>query len=173
MNGMQTLIGKILPGVGEMMNIHPLLVHFPIAMLSAFTIMELLGFILKKEELRIAATWMLYIGALGAAGAVMAGLWASSTVPHSKEIHAIILRHRNFGLTVLGLSLFLAAWRLKVEARFALVGQIVHLIAAVVMTISLIFGADLGGLMVYKYGVSVKAAFQAGSHEGGNREHEH
>jgi len=92
---MTELISKVLPGIGEMVNIHPMLVHFPIALLNAFVIMELLAYLLKKEELRIAATWMLYLGTVGALGAVGAGFAAAGSVPHDSEIHAIMIRHRN------------------------------------------------------------------------------
>lgn len=66
-------IYMIMPGLAEMMNIHPLLVHFPIALLNAFVLMELLGLLLKKDEMRMAASWMLYLGTAGAAAAVTAG----------------------------------------------------------------------------------------------------
>ncbi len=149
---------KVFPGVSQMENIHPIIVHFPIALLNAFLIMELLGFVLKKEDLRIAATWMLYLGTLGAVAAVSAGLWAASTVPHTEEEHLIILKHRNFGVAVLTMGVILSAWRIRVNRKFSIRGQVLYLVIALIMITSIAFGADLGGLMVYKYGVAVKAA---------------
>ena len=155
------LISKILPGIGEMANIHPMLVHFPIALLNAFVLMELLAYLLKKEELRVAATWMLYLGTLGAAGAVAAGFVAAGSVPHDSEIHAIMIRHRNFGATVLCLSLILSIFRFISIDKTRTVQLFIGIITVVTMT----FGADLGGLMVYKYGVAVQAAPQPEGHE--------
>ncbi|MFQ5587167.1 MAG: DUF2231 domain-containing protein [Thermodesulfobacteriota bacterium] len=152
------LLAKIFPGIAGMTNIHPMVVHFPIALLNAFLIMELLGFLLKRENLRTAATWMLYLGTLGAVGAVSAGLWAATTVSHTHEVHDIMVRHRNIALIVLTLGIVLSVWRLHARGRFSLRGQLLHLLLAFVMVTIMAFGADLGGLMVYKYGVAVKAA---------------
>lgn len=49
---MTDLLAKVFPGIAAMANIHPMTVHFPIALLNAFFLMELLGFLLKKEKLR-------------------------------------------------------------------------------------------------------------------------
>jgi hypothetical protein len=37
------IFASILPGISQMQNIHPLLVHFPIAFLSAFFVLDLAG----------------------------------------------------------------------------------------------------------------------------------
>lgn len=64
-----------------MANIHPMLVHFPIAFLNGFFLMEVIGFISKREEFRAAARWMLYLGTLGALVAVAAGLRGFVNLP--------------------------------------------------------------------------------------------
>ncbi len=154
---MPDLFMKVFPGVSQMENVHPLLVHFPIALLNAFFIIELLGFVLQKEELRTAATWMLYLGALGAVAAVSAGLWAASTVSHTEEEHIIMAKHRDFGLAVLALAVILSIWRIRVKSAFPFKWQVLHLVLALITITIMAFGADLGGLMVYKYGVAVRA----------------
>ena len=158
---MWDLIGKVLPGISEMMNIHPMLVHFPIALLNGFLLMELLAFILKKEELKNAATWMLYLGTLGAGATVAAGFSAASSVAHNEEIHAIMTRHMYFGITVFLLSLALSVWRLTGIKK----GAPAQLVMGFFMVTIMAFGADLGGLMVYKYGVAVKAVPQSEPHD--------
>jgi len=174
---MQDLLMKVFPGVAQMENIHPLIVHFPIAFLNGFFIMELLGFILKKEDLRTAATWMLYLGALGAIAAVSAGLWAAYTVPHTDKEHEIMADHRNLMLTVLGLAIVLSIWRFRVKGVFSFKWQVLHLVLALVTLGVMASGADHGGLMVYKYGVAVKAVPVKGHHHhgifGGEEEEHH
>ncbi len=153
---MTELVGKILPGIGEMANIHPLLVHFPIAFLNGFLLLELLGLLLKKDALTDAAAWMLYLGTAGAAAAVGTGLWAATTVRHSEETHAIMERHEYLGITVLVLALLLTIWRIYVHGRFSFKARALHLFISFIMVATMTFGADLGGIMVYKYGVAVQ-----------------
>lgn len=167
------IVSKVLPGVSAMENIHPLFVHFPIALLTSFFVLELLGSLLKKEDLRVAATWLLYLGTMGAMGAVAAGLWAYATVPHGEEVHSVMQRHMHMGLTVLSLGIILSLWRLITSARFSKVGQVSHLLFALIMVNAMTFGADLGGLMVYKYGVGVKAVPQPAAHEHDGMGHHH
>lgn len=154
---MPDLLMNVFPGISQMENIHPLIVHFPIALLNAFFIMELLGFVLKKEEMRVAATWMLYLGAIGAFATVSAGLWAAHTVSHTEEEHAIMADHRNLGLAVLALAVILSVWRIRVKSAFSFKWQVLHLVLALITITVMAFGADRGGLMVYKYGVAVRA----------------
>jgi len=155
MNG---LIGAVLPGFSQMPNIHPMVVHFPIALLGAFVAMELLGLLTGSDGVRAAGSWMLYLGALGAAVAVIAGLHAAGTVAHTDAVHAIIERHEGFGISVLVLASGLSLWRLAVRARFSARARAAHIAVAVVMVALMALGADLGGLMVYGHGVGVKAA---------------
>lgn len=162
---MKDIIFSIMPGLAEMANIHPMVVHFPIALLNAFVLMELLGLLMKKEELRVAATWMLYLGTAGAVVTVLAGFQAASTVPHDEVIHNIMLQHRNFGVAVLLLSVSLSIWRAVIRGQFLFEVHLLFIGLAFMMTGLMAFGADRGGLMVYKYGVAVKAVPEPLGHD--------
>jgi len=154
------LVSKIMPGIGEMANFHPMAVHFPIGLLNGFVLMELLGFLLKKEELKTAAAWMLYLGALGAFVTVWLGFAAADSAPHGGNVHSIMTNHRNLGVIVFFLSMILSIWRVTSVNK----GRVAQLVIGFVMVVIMAFGADLGGLMVYKYGVAVKAAPQPKGH---------
>ncbi len=152
------LILEFFPGLREMDNFHPLVVHFPIAMLSGFLLLDAIGFLFKWRQLSRVANWFLWLGTLGAVMAVYAGLQASLTVPHPDAVHSILEQHRNFGLNTTILAVILSVWRLFNQSSFSRLGHFVHLLIAVLMMLNLLRGADLGGLMVYKYGVAVQAA---------------
>jgi uncharacterized membrane protein len=169
---MTDILAKVFPGIAGMANIHPMIVHFPIALFNVFFLMELLGFLLKKEKLRGAASWMLYLGTLGAAAAVAAGIRAVSTLPHTEEAHATMQAHRTLGIVVLALAILLSVWRLLAKERFSLKAQMIHLAVAFVMAGVMAFGADMGGLMVYKYGVAVAAVDQPEGHDHSGGGHE-
>ncbi len=163
------LILEFFPGLREMDNFHPLIVHFPIALLSCFLLLDGIAFLFNAKRLSRVANWFLWLGTLGALAAVVAGLQASLTVAHPDGVHIILERHRNFGLNTTALAVILSIWRLFNQGNFSRLGHFVHLLIAVLMMMNLVRGADLGGLMVYKYGVAVQAAgIRASGHAHGD-----
>jgi uncharacterized membrane protein len=67
------VLDKLLPGASQLQNYHPLIVHFPIAFIYGAALMYFLAAILASENLKWTALWMLALGALGAAAAVLSG----------------------------------------------------------------------------------------------------
>ncbi|HYE35912.1 DUF2231 domain-containing protein [Methylocaldum sp.] len=153
-------------------NLHPMIVHFPIAFLTGFFLLELIGAVFRWPGLRHAASWMLYLGALGAIAAAVAGLIAEDSVPHSGAVHDIMEWHERLGLTIAGLSSALAIWRLMSRAHFSAMAEALHLFLAGIVLTCIFFAADLGGLMVYQHGVGVKSLQQADYHHH-HDDHEH
>ncbi len=154
---MTALLSFFFPGIAAMDNIHPLLVHYPIALFTSFFLAELLGVVLRSERLRTAASFMLYFGNIMAVFTVAAGYYAAATVEHPDAVHAILERHEGFGVAILIIATVLSLWRLFFRRRFAPKVQLAHLGLAFILCAVLVFGADLGGLMVYKYGVGGQA----------------
>jgi uncharacterized membrane protein len=80
-------------------------------------------------------------------------------------------RHEGFGVTVLCLATLLSGWRLKSGSQIIGEANILYLLLSAVLGLCLALGADLGGLMVYQYGVAVKAVPQSVS--GAHLDHQH
>jgi len=129
------------------------LVHFPIAFLSLFVAVDLIGTAAKKSEWRSFASGLLYIGTVFAGLTVWAGFVAADTVPHGHNVHDIMERHEQLGISILALSMALLAGRLRRPVD----GWGIYNALSLILLGVIIFGADLGGLMVYKYGVAVEA----------------
>jgi uncharacterized membrane protein len=166
--GPETFLSSILPGIAGLENIHPLFVHFPIAFLSSFFILDLIGTLSKNILWRKAFSWFLYLGALSAIVTVTAGFIAADTVPHGENVHEIMENHEHIGVSILSLSLGLAAWRLKSGGVIYGRSNAIFLSLSALLFGLIVQGADLGGLMVYQYGVSVKStqsAEAANSHQ--------
>lgn len=157
--------GNPLAGVEALgTNWHPLVVHFPIAFLTGFFLLELIGVVLRQPGIRTAASWMLYLGALSAIAAAVAGLIAADTVPHGSAVHGIMEWHERVGLTIAGLSSALAVWRLLSRERLSAMAEALHLFLGAIVVAAIALAADLGGLMVYQHGVGVKSLQLADDH---------
>ncbi|MBT4145385.1 MAG: hypothetical protein HOE45_00595, partial [Gammaproteobacteria bacterium] len=77
------IFAAIMPGISAMDNIHPLLVHFPIALFSLFFVADTLGGLFSKLTWRRFATPLLYLGTLSAIVTVSAGFQAAYSVLHN------------------------------------------------------------------------------------------
>ena len=153
-----------------MQNFHPLFVHFPIALLMAAWVLTLLGILARREGLHRAAMWNLVLGAIGAAIAAWTGLQGSATAkPHNFEIHALMELHEHLGLSVAWGTAALILWRaLRRRAWPAHRAEQVGQTAFLTLLISLmLYGASLGGRMVYEHGVGINPGVMQSMHVDG------
>ncbi len=166
-------IQGVLPGIAAMSNIHPLLVHFPIALLTLFFIVDVMGTLASKPQWRQTASFLLYTGTLAATFTVLAGFAAADSVAHGENVHEIMERHEHLGISILSLAAGLSAWRLKRHGVLVGAGNVLFLLLSALLCLILAFGADLGGLMVYQYGVAVKPGAAAANVGEAGQSHHH
>jgi uncharacterized membrane protein len=85
--------------------LHPALVHFPIAFLLGGVLLDLFAWWRQRPELARIATGLLLAGTLTGVVAALSGLLAFFTVPaHTEEAHTLMYWH--LGLAVLTLVVF-------------------------------------------------------------------
>ncbi len=151
-----------------MENLHPITVHFTIALFLSAIAFEVIGWVGKLPSLKSAGKWNLLAATAAAVASVVTGFVAADSAPHNEEIHQVIRVHQTIGLIVLGLVLALFLWRYiggrKGTPRGLTLYLIVGLIAAVLMTV----GGYYGGELVYTYGMGVKPMMEMM-----NEEHDH
>jgi uncharacterized membrane protein len=156
--GPEAFFSSLMPGISGMDNLHPLLVHFPIAFLSVFFALDLVATLAKKTQWRSVASWFLYIGTVAAILTVITGLIAADSVAHGEDVHGIMEHHETIGISVLALAIVLSLWRMKSGALIRGGVNGFFLVLSSFLFVLILLGADLGGFMVYKYGVAVDAA---------------
>jgi uncharacterized membrane protein len=151
----------------EIWEIHPALVHFPIAFFFGGVLLGLYAW-RRREDLARIATGLLLAGVVTGALTALAGVLAFYTVPssHTEEAHRLILWH--IGLAVTQFVLFTVAaivrWRRQPATPSSLT-RMLGLIAAVI----LLAASALGGRTVYHGGMGIEPGIMA-SHL---REHSH
>jgi uncharacterized membrane protein len=138
-------------GAQTLQNIHPLVVHYPIALLTACFPIYLLAWISRRETLESAGLWLLGLGTLGAAVAVYTGLAGSEGVMLAPSVRQhILVQHKQFMLVALAMSIVLALWAF-IARPMPRRGRALFMIGLLIMTAILAKGADFGGWMVYGY----------------------
>lgn len=140
------------------MNIHPLLVHFPIALLASFIVIDSLGAVFKLHGWRRLGTQLLGLGALTTLPTIAAGFYAAFTTPHDAVTHGLMEHHEHAGIVVGGVSIALAIWRILWGLPKDLMARTLSGILTLLLAVALTLGADLGAMMVYGHGVAVKTS---------------
>ena len=139
-------------------NIHPLLVHFPIALLCAAAAVDVVGCAFRRNRtLRHLATLLYVLGTGGAIAAYVTGRAASQTTWFPGMAQAVLGEHWNwalrtvwfFGVVTMARLVFLRPSRRdpgpSIVATFALVGLVG--IGLLIET------GDRGGRLVFQHGV--------------------
>lgn len=142
--------------------LHPIVVHFPIALLPVSVVADLAGFFSGLTALRDTGWWTMLGAAAGALVAVTAGLYDMRRANLDKAVHERVHRHMRVGLALLAAIIGLTVWR----AFFQADGKPVSIwyLDLGALTIALtIFQGWLGGELVYGDGVFVKQSEQASS----------
>ena len=144
--------------------IHPIFVHFPIALLALSVAADVVAFFTNIESLRSAAWWSLTGAALGGVVTVLAGVFDMRRAEINEEIHERVHRHMKVGFALLAAIVGLTVWRWTFFAQPALPVSGIYLDCAILAMALAGFQGWLGGELVYSYGVSVnRAPLAAGS----------
>lgn len=144
-------------GLGAVLNIHPVFVHFPIALFPTTLLFYFVGIVWKKEKFIFAGRIALALTFLSTALTVTTGLLAEGSFPHSDVIHNMMETHEKIGIAGLILSGILFLWSFWKSEGFPK-ARILFLALLALATLAVLQNADIGGRMVFVEGAAVKAA---------------
>ena len=143
-------------------NLHPLIIHFPIALLIAATMVDLVDTIFERPAwLGVGGTSLYLVGAGAAVVAYLTGRQAAATVFVPGMAHPIVENHRAWALLTVWYVGIVAAARLSaLLAGFprARAHRVLLLTAALIGVLFLQQTAERGARLVYEQGVGVIAA---------------
>jgi len=139
-------------------NLHPLVIHFPIALIVVGAFVDLIDTAIGRPRwLSPAATMLFTFGALGAIVACVSGQHAFDTVLMPGMAHPIVQSHRTWAIattvyfTVLALVRIAVAFRGPLARRY----KLILLLASIAGVVGLQQTAERGGRLVYEQGVGV------------------
>ena len=124
------MLDTLLQGAQHLQNIHPLIVHFPIALLFGAALLYLLAWLAKRERWAWTGLWLLGLGTVGAAAAVASGPYGAEGVMVAPSVRDhLLVNHERIMLGVLGLSVVLSVWA-WLARPMPLKGSVVFLVSA-------------------------------------------
>jgi uncharacterized membrane protein len=154
------VLETLVPGAQHLQNIHPLVVHFPVAFLPGAVLFYVVAWLTGRPSLAWTAFWLLVLGAVSGAVAAGTGLRAEDGVMVAPSVRRALLDvHEWWMLRVVGASIVLAAWALA-GWPFPRRGRAVFVVLLLVLVVALVRGADFGGRMVYDYNAGGDACGQ-------------
>lgn len=143
--------------------LHPMVVHFPIALLIVGFFIDLGGILLKKDYLSKAGLLMILAGALGAVAAYFSGTSAGEGLAEGGALKQALEAHENAA----ELSLWLVIAGALLRGGFVLAkrytGALRWIPAAVLLAavLSVARTGHLGGQLVFKHAAGVQLTFDA------------
>jgi uncharacterized membrane protein len=143
--------------------LHPKIVHFPVAFLSIYALLEITGVISKKEFFKKAAYLFLFLGVLSAVAAVISGNQASDIASKWEDKGAVIpfgliSQHEEFATITLWYFTGLLVLRtfLVVKKKYTGMIQYIFIVLAIIGGYLIYETGDLGGKLVYNHGVGTE-----------------
>lgn len=150
-------------------NLHPILVHFTIALFSTSFILFLFFYLVKFQnnafikistELEITARWCLWMAALITIFTALAGLYAFNTVRHDTASHIAMTNHRNWAIPTASGIILMSLWSLWDYYKNR-EPKTLFIIGILITQGLLLSTAWRGGELVYRYGLGVMSLPQS------------
>lgn len=140
-------------------DIHPYVVHFPIALLITYSFLEIAGIIFNKEFISKSALLILCFGVVSALAAVFTGNLASEQFSNwTEESKALMTEHQSFATYLLWYVFLLSGFRiiLITKKKFIGVAKYTFILLALIV-IFLVYETGIrGGNLVMKFGVGTE-----------------
>jgi uncharacterized membrane protein len=136
--------------------VHPMLVHFPIALVIAALILGVVSRIWDIAVLHRVAMWNLIVGTVTAIPAVLTGLAAEENVFTLDPEYKVLEVHQTMAFISLGLLVLLSLWAIIGFKKWERTTPVVFLIGLVIGAGSVGVTGYFGGELVFQYRVGVQ-----------------
>lgn len=137
----------------RLQELHPTLVHLPLALLPLAVGSEILGAVTDRPVFRTFGRRAITLAAAGAVGAAVTGLIAGEEVNVEGEARDMLQTHRNLNAVATVVAITMAFWRHRIRKADA-----AYLAAGVAGIGVVTYTGYLGGQLVYEHGVGVDPA---------------
>jgi len=140
-------------------DLHPKVVHFPIALLVTYSFLEVIGIVFNKKLFTQSAYILLIIGIIGIFISVLTGNQAFEDYQHWNEASSNIFNlHQFYANITTWFFVFVAALRtfFLVKKKFCGVFKYLFILFAIIGIFFIYKTAEYGGELINKFGVGTE-----------------
>ncbi len=151
-------------------NLHPIFVHFTVAILTINGVLQLLLWLFKdkakSENILFTQKWLVSLGVFAVLTTLASGLFAYFSVSHDSPSHLAMTDHRNWAMVTAAISLLGAAFYFMLPNNRQLLAGSCFVVSLLLVSVT----AFKGGEVVYRYGLGVMSLPQV---SGDGHDHDH
>lgn len=136
-------------------SLHPLVVHFPIALLLSYIALDWAGRLWKGKAFTEAAWYALLLGLAGTLVTLVTGLLAARAVPVDSPALATLNTHKMIGIATLVIFGIQAVCYARNRGKYTPGKQALHTVIQLGGVAFVLAVGYLGGELVYTYGIGV------------------
>jgi uncharacterized membrane protein len=148
-------------------DIHPKVVHFPVALLITYSFLEIIGIAFNKEFISKSALLILCLGVVSAFFAVLTGNQAASEFNFwNEKSNALLNEHQTYATYLLWSSSIICGLRIFVvlKKKFTGIFKYIFILFALIMIFIVYQTGMHGGDLVKKFGVGTEL-LESNQHE--------
>jgi uncharacterized membrane protein len=141
--------------------IHPIVVHFVIAMVLFAFLCDVIGYFTRNPRLYEVSWWNMFFATISIFIAIIFGqVEAGLSLPYSAAISTLNL-HTLLGWSLAGIVAGVTGWRYIIRSRDPKHLPIPYMAAGVLLTLLVIVQTYLGSLLVWVYGLHTAPVVEA------------
>ena len=137
--------------------LHPLVVHFGLALVLVSAVLDLAGRIARRPVLHSVAAANLFIGAVGTIAAVASGMYAEVQLVMAHDVHQVLDAHKLFAFSAAAGVVVLTLWRLALRGQFPARAGALYLVLAMTTATLIGLAGHRGAELVFVHGTAVQA----------------
>lgn len=140
---------------------HPIVVHFVIAMVFFSFLCDLLGYFTHRPRLFEVSFWNLLVASVSIFLAVILGQFEAGLANVYTAAQSTLNLHTVMGWSLAGILVAVTAWRLILRTRSSLKVPVIYLGTSTCLSILVFFQMMLGTRLVWVYGLHVQPVVEA------------
>jgi uncharacterized membrane protein len=141
--------------------IHPVIIHFVIAMLVFAFACDAIGYFTGNQRMFEVSFWNMLIASGAVFFAVIAGQFEAGIAPTYPAVEPVLIRHQLLGWFLSALIVAATAWRFAIRSRSLFKMPPVYLGVAAFLIILVSLQVYLGTQLVWEFGLHVQPVVQA------------